>query len=333
MEYENLTGPEKAAIVILSLPQDAVGLFLGQLGDDEVRKALAAVSRMDEIPPRVQDRVMAEFQEAAAQGDHTIAGGRRRALEIIDTALDPERARTILEDLGKDEKRIDWTLRAYQPGFIADRIADEHPQTIALILSQIPADRGGAIIQHLPESSQPEVVVRLAHLETVTTDVISDLEEGVAELFDRRPVPSTRVGGAAAAASALNRVPKEEGATILEGVDTRDPEVAGAIRKRMLTFNDLESIDRRGFQSLLREISTEDLAVALKACSEEMKEKVFSNLSSRASDQIREEIDLLGPMKLTDVEQVQEQIVEVARRLEEEGRLSIEVGGSDEILV
>lgn len=333
MEFENLTGPEKAAVVILSLPQDSVNLFLAQLGDDEVRKALAAVSRMDEIPPRVQERVLAEFHDAAEKGDHTISGGRRRALEIIDNALDPDRARTILEDLGREEKRIDWTLRAYQPAFIADRIAGEHPQTIALVLSQLPADRGGSILRELPEALRAEVVVRLAHLETVTTDVIADLEEGVAELFDRRPVPSTRVGGTAAAASALNRVPKEDGAAILEGVDTRDPEVAGAIRKRMLTFNDLETIDRRGFQSLLREVSTEDLAVALKACSDEIKDKVFSNLSSRAADQIREEIDLLGPMKLSDVETVQEQIVEVARRLEEEGRLSIEVGGSDEVLV
>ena len=333
MEFENLTGPEKAAIVLLSLPQEAVGVFLGQLGDDEVRKALAAVSRMDEIPPRVQERVLGEFQEAARQGDHAIAGGRKRALEILDTALDPERAKTILADLGRDEKRIDWTLRAYQPAFIADRIASEHPQTIALIVSQLPADRGGAIIRELPEAARAEVVVRLAHLETVTTDVIALLEEGVAELFDRKPVPSTRVGGTAAAASALNRVPKDEGATILEGVDTRDPEIAGAIRKRMLTFNDLETIDRRGFQNLLREVATEDLAVALKAASEEMKEKVFGNLSSRAADQIREEIDLLGPMKLSDVETVQEQIVEAAQRLEEEGRLSIEVGGSDEVLV
>ncbi len=333
MEFETLTGPEKAAIVILSLPQDAVNAFLSHLADDEVRKALAAVARMDEVPPRVQERVLEEFHNAAEQGDHTITGGRSRALEIIDTALQPERAKTILEDLGREEKRVDWTLRAYQPAFIGERIAAEHPQTIALILSQIPADRGGIVIQGLPEELRPEVVVRLANLDTVTTDVIADLEEGVAELFDRRPVPSTRVGGAAAAASALNRVPKDSGAAILEGVDVRDPEVAGAIRKRMLTFNDLETIDRRGFQSLLREVSTEDLAVALKACSDEMKQKVFSNLSSRAADQIREEIDLLGPMKLGDVERVQEQVVDIARRLEEEGRLSIEVGGSDEILV
>lgn len=333
MEYENLTGPEKAAIVILSMPPNAVREFLDQLGDDEVHKALAAVARMDEIPPRVQERVLTEFRESADKGDHTISGGRRRALEIVKGALDPDRAQSILEHLGRDEKRIDWTLRVYQPGFVAERIASEHPQTIALLLSQLPADRGGAIIHELPEEIRSEVVLRLAHLDTVTTDVISDLEEGVAELFDRPPVASTRVGGPSAAATALNRVPKEDGAAILEGVDTRDPVVAGAIRKRMLTFNDLESVDRRGFQSLLREISTEDLAVALKASTEEMREKVFSNLSSRAADQIQEEIELLGPMRLADVEQIQEQIVEVARRLEEEGRLSIEIGGSDDVLV
>jgi len=177
------------------------------------------------------------------------------------------------------------------------------------------------------------VVLRIASLEAVANEVMSDVEVGVAELFERKNVATTRVGGTKAAANMLNRVPKEEGSNILEAVDVRDAEIALSIRKRMLTFNDLVNIDRRGFQSFLREISTEDLAVALKTASEEMKEKVFSNLSSRAVEQIKEEIDLLGPMKLADVEKVQEQVVEVARHLESEGRLSIDIGAGDDVLV
>ena len=302
MEYEALTGPEKVAIVILSMPSELVKEFLSQLGDDEVEKALAAVSRLDEIPPPVQEKVLKEFRETLGQHDYVISGGRKRALDLIEHGLDATRAASIRENLGRDEKRVDWTLRAYRPEFIAEQIREEHPQTIALVLSQLPADRGAKVIQELPEEVQPEVVLRVAGLDTVTTDV-------------------------------LNRVPKSDGTEILNGVDTRDPAIAGAIRKRMLTFNDLESIDRRGFQILLREVATEDLAVALKAGSDEMRDKVFANLSSRAADQIKEEIDLLGPMKLSDVEAVQEQIVDVARRLEEEGRLTIDVGSSDDVLV
>ena len=333
MDFEQLTGPEKAAILILSMPADNVTEFLAQLDDDEVERILSAVSRFDEVPPNVQDHVLEEFRDQLGSHEHKVSGGRKRALQLIEHALDEERGARILENFGKDEKRIDWTLRAFQPQFVADALADEHPQTIALILSQVPADRGGRIIEVMSEKLRPEVLLRLANLSTVTTDVISDLEEGVAELFARRVAPPTRVGGMQVAASVLNRVAKTEGITILEGVDNRDPDVAGQIRKRMLTFNDLSVIDRRGFQLLLREVSTEDLAVALKAGSDEMRDKVFENVSSRAADQIREEIDLLGPMKLSDVEQVQDQVVEVARRLEEEGHLSIDIGGSDDALV
>jgi flagellar motor switch protein FliG len=333
VDFEALTGPEKVAIVILSMPEDTVREFLGQLGDDEIEKALAAISRMDEIPSRVQEMVLQEFQDALGKGSDHIVGGRKTALALVENMLDPDRAGKIRENLGRDEKRIDWTLRAYQPAFIADRLWKEHPQTIALVLSQLPAERGARVIEALPEALRPEVVLRLANLEAVSTEVIADIELGVAELFQRRPVPTARVGGPKAAAQVLNRVRKDAGTTILEGVDVKDADTALSIRKRMLTFNDLAGIDRRGFQTFLREVSTEDLAVAMKTASEEMREKVFSNLSSRAADQIREEIELLGPMKLSDVEKVQEQIVEVARHLESEGRLTIEVGGGDDLLV
>jgi flagellar motor switch protein FliG len=334
MDYEALTGAEKVAIVVLSLPGEQVRSFLDQLEDDEVEKALAAVSRMEQIPSLTQQLVLQEFQETLGRAqEDAIRGGRKEALALVESSLDSDRAARILENLGRDEKRIDWTLRSYQSSFIAERIQEEHPQTIALMLSQIPADRGAAVLAALEPDLRSEVVLRLASLEAVSTGVISDLELGVAELFERRPSTTTRAGGASAAAGMLNRISKEDGALILEQVDEKDAATALSIRKRMLTFDDLVNLDRRGFQSFLREVATEDLAVALKTAAEEMKEKVFSNLSSRAAEQIKEEMELLGPMRLGDVEQVQEQIVETARRLEAEGRLSIELGGGDEILV
>lgn len=335
MEYETLSGAEKVAIVILSLPDEPVTDFLNQLDNDEVEKALAAVSRMDEVPDRVRQLVVQEFQDALGNvQNEALRGGRKRALSIVENSLEPERASRVLEHLGRDEKRIDWTLRAYHPNFIAERVGKEHPQVIALMLSQMPADRGAGVIGSLPEEVRPEVVLRLANLEPVTTDVIADLELGIAELFDRKPTPTARVGGAKSAASLLNRIQKDEGMAILSEVDLRDAATALSIRKRMLTFDDLINIDRRGFQAFLREVATEQLAVALKTASEEMRDMVFSNLSSRAVEQIQEEIDLLGPMKLSEVETVQEEIVEMARRLESEGRLTIEIGGGgDEVLV
>ena len=334
MDYETLSGSEKVAIVMLSLPEDQIRGFLGQLEDDEVEKALAAVSRMETIPNKTQQLVLQEFHETLGRAEEqAIRGGRKQALSLVNRALTADRADRMRENLGRDERRIDWTLRSYQPSFIADRIELEHPQTIALILSQIPAERGADVLGALDPELRSEVVLRLASLESVATEVIADLELGVAELFENRPSATTRAGGAAAAANMLNRIPKPDGAEILERVDEKDADTARSIRKRMLTFDDLIHLDRRGFQNFLREIAAEDLAVALKTASEEMQEKVFANLSSRAVDQIQEEMELLGPMRISDVEQVQEQIVETARRLEAEGQVTIELGGTNEILV
>ncbi len=334
MDYEQLSGIERSAVLVLSLPRDAVKRFLGRLEDGELERIMAAVSRLGEVPPKVQEQVLAEFREALEVREHAVSGGRSQAVELIQATLEEERSRQLLTRFGRDEKRIDWTLRAFEPRYIAETLVNEHPQTIALALAQLPSERGAAVIAHLPEEIRPDVVIRVAELDTVSNSMIGLLEEGIAELFGRAALSPTRVGGTEAAAKMLNRVPKSETSAILEGVDGRDPNVAGEIRKRMLTFNDLGSIDNRGFQTLLREVPTEDLVVALKTATAETRQKVFANVSSRAAQQIQEETELLPPMKLSEVEAVQSQIVEIARRLEEEGKLNIDSGGGgDDALV
>ena len=335
LQFEMLTGPERAAILMLAMGPDRVSELLAKMEDHEVERILASVSRFDEIAATILDRVLQEFIDAIGHHELNIHGGRERALAMISDTLEGTRAERLKEKLGRDEKRIDWTLRGYSAAFVADAVKDEHPQTIALILAQIPADRGAQIIKQLPDGVQSDVLLRIAGLDLVDSEVVYDLEEEIFRMFKRESSAPTPLGGTDAAAKILNGVPKAEGQTILEGVDTKDPDTAAEIRKRMLTFNDLSSIDKRGFQSLLREIPTEDLVIALKTASDEMKEKVFSNVSSRAADQIREESDLLPPMKISEIERIQLGIVDIARRLEEEGTLSIDAGGGgdDDVLV
>ena len=333
MEFERLTGSEKAGILLLSLPEDSVRDFLARLEDREVERVLSAVARFDTVPPEIQRLVLEEFRNTLGRQEVSVRGGYGRAREIASRALDDERASRVMDRLGQDEKRVDYTLRAYSPEFIAETLHDEHPQTIALVLSQLPAERGAAVIGALDEAFRSEVVVSLAELESVTTEIIAEVEEGVAELFARPQGAETRVGGADQAAKVLNRVAKDDGSAILEGLDERDPELAGRIRNRMLTFNDLVGVDDRGFQALLREIPTDELVVALKTASDAMKDKIFSNVSKRAADQIREEMDLAGPVRLSEVEEKQQAIVTTARKLEEEGKLSIEAGRSRDVLV
>jgi len=333
VEFERLTGSEKAAVLVLSLPEQEVKRVIEALDDNEVERILAAVARFDRVPPRVQNLVLAEFRENLGKRELTVHGGRDTAHALAHNVLESSRAGRILERLGREERRIEWTLRGYSPEFIAETLADEHPQTIALILSQVPAGRGAEVIAGLPEEMRADILLRLADLETVTTEVIAELEEGVIELIGRPSGAETRVGGPDIAANLLKRISKEDGASILDGLEDRAPELAGLIRNRMLTFNELVSLDNREFQSLLREIDTGKLALALKTATDEMREKVFGSLSKRAGDQLREELDLLGPMKLSEVEAVHQEIVEVARRLEGEGSIQIHAGGGDDVLV
>ncbi len=330
LQYELLSGVEKAAILMMALSSGRVRDLMQRLEDDEVERILASVARFDTVPSSTLEKVLLEFQEAIGKHEISIQGGREQAMALISGSIDDSRASRLMEKLGRDEKRIDWTLRDYTPEFIADQLSSEHPQTIALILAQLPAERGATIVAHLSDDVRPEVMLRVANLETVSSKVIHELEDEIATMFRRSVGAPTPLGGTEVAAKLLNGVPKADGQLILDKMDTRDPEIAADIRKQMLTFNDLESIDKRGFQALLREIPTEDLVIALKTASDEMKEKVFSNVSSRAADQIKEESDLLPPMRLSEIEQVQRQVVDVARRLEEEGVLSIDTGGGGE---
>ncbi len=334
LQYELLTGVEKAAILMMALSPSRVEELMAVLDDEEVERILASVSRFKIIPSSTLDRVLEEFQEAIGKHEVAIQGGREQAMRLISGGIGDDRASRLREKLGRDEKRIDWTLRDYSPEFIAQQLGQEHPQSIALILAQLPSERGAAVVSFVNDDVRAEVMLRVANLETVSSDVIHELEDEIATMFSRQVGAPTPLGGTEVAAKLLNGVSKAEGQLILDKMDSRDPEIAADIRKQMLTFNDLESIDKRGFQALLREVPTEDLVIALKTASDAMKEKVFSNVSSRAADQIKEESELLPPMRLSEIEQVQRQVVDLARRLEEEGVISIDTGGGgDDVLV
>ena len=334
LQYELLNGVEKAAILMMAMNPSRVQDLMSRLEDGEVERILASVSRFEVVPSSTLEKVLLEFQEAIGKHEISIQGGREQAMAMISGSIDDERATRLMEKLGRDEKRIDWTLREYTPEFIGEQLSAEHPQSIALILAQLPSERGASVVAFLTDDVRAEVMLRVANLDTVSSDVIHELEDEIATMFHRQVGSPMPLGGTEVAAKLLNGVPKADGQLILDKMDSRDPEIAADIRKQMLTFNDLESIDKRGFQALLREIPTEDLVIALKTASDEMKEKVFSNVSSRAADQIKEESELLPPMRLSEIEQIQRQIVDVARRLEEEGVVSIDAGGGgDDVLV
>lgn len=318
-----MTGVEKAAVLALALPPEASRELFARLDDEEVERVLAAVARFRDVPAEVRARVLEEYRRVLDRHRDALAGGPSCAAALARAALEPERAARVSRSLARDERRIDRTLAPFANGFVARTLAVEHPQTIALALSQLPRDRAASVMAELPEDVGAEVVIRLADLDVVPGEVLAELEAGIAELFDAGCGPASSVGGEQVAARILNRVPRSASAAILARVEDHAPAVATEIRRRMLRFEDLQRLGRQDFQTLLREIPIEDLVLALRGGSDEMREKVFENVSHRAAEQIREETELLGPAKRSEVEAVRSRIVEAARRLEEDGRIDL----------
>ncbi|CAG0990930.1 Flagellar motor switch protein FliG [Myxococcaceae bacterium] len=326
MEIQDLTGVEKAAVLALSLPEDAAKALLERLGDDEVARILDAVARLREVPGELRDQVLIEFRKALLAHRDSIVGGRSRAAILAARALGDARSAPLARRIGSDESRIDRRLSRFSAGFVARTLAGEHPQTLALIVAELPPERAAFVLGSLPESLAADVVLRIATLEDVPAEVLAELEDDVSSLFETGSGPPAAIGGVENAARALARVPRSAGNPILAEVDGRNPLLGEALRRRMFRFEELRRLDRRSFQLLLREISIEDLVMALSITGDAMREKVFENVSQRAAEQIRDELDLLGPASRSEAEAVQDRIVDVARRLDEEGRIDL---GSD----
>ncbi len=322
MELAELSGTEKAAVVLLSLPEDAARALLDRLAETEVEDVLAAVASLQAVTPELQAAVLAEFR-ARIEANDGIHGGTTRALELIDRVLPEDRAESLRAFYRRTEQPVAWVLHAHTPAFIARTIGGEDVQTIALILSQIPVSRGAAVMAALREEFRSPVVQRLASLEPVAAEVLNDVASGLEELFAERLRTATPARGVSAAAEVIAQMRKSEGDAILESLRSRDQQIADEIRRSMLTFDHLAQIDDRGFKKLLQNIPVEDLVVALKAASEAIREKVLSNLSNRARQSLLEEQEMMPPRRLSEVEEKQREIVDLARNLADQGEISL----------
>lgn len=331
MELTELSGTDKAAIVLLSLPEDAARGLLDRLTESELEEILAAVASLQTVTPEVQATVLAEFR-TRIEATGGICGGTTRVLDLIERALPEGRAESLSVFYRRHEQPVAWVLHPHTPAFIARTIGDEDVQTIALVLSQLPASRGAAVMAALPAASQAPVVRRLASLEPVAAEVLEDVASGLEELFADRLRTATTARGVSAAAEVIAQMRKSEGDAILESLRSRDEQIVDEIRRSMLTFDHLAQIDDRGFKKLLQNIPVEDLVVALKAASEAIRDKVLSNLSNRARQSLLEEQEMMPPRRLSEVEAKQREIVDLARDLADQGEISLGAN-ADEALV
>ena len=329
---DKISGPERAAIFMMSLGEQGAAEVLKHMGPREVHEIGSAMASLDNVPNEKVHAVLGSFAEMmqaqSAVGVDSVGYVRK----VLIGALGEDKARGLLDRIleGKSSKGLD-SLKWLDPRSVAEVIQNEHPQIIAIVLSSLDSDHAAEILMNIPESSRSDVLMRIATLDNVSPAALDELN-GVLEkqLTGNTNVQSTGVGGIATAASILNLVDGDAEAAITASITEKDAELAQEISDKMFVFENLLSVDNRGIQSILREIQSDTLIVALKGADDAMKDKIFSNMSSRAAEMMREDLDAKGPVRLKDVEEAQKAILETATRMAESGEISLGGKGDDE---
>ncbi len=333
MSAESLNNVKKAAIVLMCLGEDATAKIFQEFSDDEIRRVTKAMASIEHIPSDIKQKVLDSFVDA--QNDYAglfVKGSDFAKMALAKTESD--RAAALLDQFisGEESNPLE-TISMMQPRMVASLLEKEHPQTIALILSTQHVQHASDILACLPEEMQADVVYRIAKIEKVSPEVITGIEEALNKELGRSiGREQKQVGGINKVVDLLGHMQNNLDADILENIEETDIEMAEEIRKLMFTFENLISLDGRSLQMILREVNNDSLTMALKTASEEMREKIFANMSSRAADMIRDDLDAMGPVRLSEVEAMQQSIVKIAMKLEEEGKLVLNKAGGDEFV-
>ncbi len=332
---EEITGVQKAAILLIALGPDKSSNVFKHLKEDEIEQLTLEIANTRSVSPAMKDAVLDEFYEVCLAQQYIAEGGIGYAKELLEKALGAERAKDVIGKLTASlQVRPFEFVRKTDASQLLNFIQDEHPQTIALILSYLSSNQASAIISALAPDKQTDVAKRIAQMDRTSPDVIKEvekvLEQKLASLVNQ---DYTIVGGVDSIVDILNTVDRGTEKHIMESLEIEDPELADEIRKKMFVFEDILSLDDRSIQRVLREVDNNELAVALKGSNEEVQNLIFSNLSKRLATMIREDMDFMGPVRMKDVEEAQQKIVNIIRKLEDSAEIIISRGGGDEIVV
>ena len=330
-----ITGVQKAAILLIALGPDKSSNVFKHLKEDEIEQLTLEIANTRSVSPAMKDAVLDEFYEVCLAQQYIAEGGIGYAKDLLEKALGSERAKDVIGKLTASlQVRPFEFVRKTDASQLLNFIQDEHPQTIALILSYLSSNQASAIISALSPEKQTDVAKRIAQMDRTSPDVIKEvekvLEQKLASLVNQ---DYTIVGGVDSIVDILNTVDRGTEKHIMESLEIEDPELADEIRKKMFVFEDILSLDDRSIQRVLREVDNNELAVALKGSNEEVQNLIFSNLSKRLATMIREDMDFMGPVRMKDVEEAQQKIVNIIRKLEDSAEIIISRGGGDEIVV
>jgi len=334
LNYDDMNGLERSALLLNILGNNVTGQIFKKLKDNDVKRLVNAMGQVTKVPIPVVKQVLEDFYAELSE-EENILFGQAQGREFILQTLGEERAKTVLGQLSVVEgSRTLEALELVDSRTLSNFLISEHPQTTALILAHLDPDKKCDVLKRLPEHIQTEVVLRIANLDFISPSLIAQVDEVLKqELATLGSIDTQNLGGIQPIADMLNVMDKSSEQNIIARVEERDPQMAEEIRKLMFVFEDLVFIDDRGMQSLLKEVPNDKLVIALKTAPEEIKEKVFKNISKRAGDLLKDDMESLGPVRLSDVEGAQQEIVNVCKRLEGEGKVIISRGGDSDALV
>jgi flagellar motor switch protein FliG len=325
-----LSGYEKAAIFLSSLGEDTAAEVLKGLDVKDISKISLQMTRLKTVKREVIDNVLKEVSDSVSKGDLRV-GGEEFVKKMLNKGLGEDGASKIME-LASKEGPLE-SLRWVDAKTLVNFLVTEHPQTIALIICMLEPVQAAEVLQSLPEAIKSDVAMRIATTERIPEHAIAELKEVLQGQLDMGGSKGQKMGGSKTLAEILNQCDRSTEQNVLGKIEEQNNVLADSIRKLMFVFDDLVKVDERGIQQILKETSTEELSLALKTASEALKEKIFKNMSSRAAEILKEDMQTKGPVKVSDVEKAQQNIVKVARKLEAEGKLILAGRGGEEVVV
>jgi flagellar motor switch protein FliG len=330
-----LTGVRKAAILLLTLSQEEAAEVLKRLPPEAVEEVSREIASMGEIPQPSRKNVFKEFYQLALANSYVTEGGLEYAKALLTKSLSEEDAKRVIKQVTQQVQTTPFSfLQKAESENLLTFIQDEHPQTIALILAHLPPTKASEILVGLPGQKQVEVVKRIANMEQTNPEVIKEVERGLEHrLSDIVSQTFEKAGGVDTVAEMLNLADRSTEKGIMEGLEAEDPDLVEQIRRLMFVFEDILLVNDKGIQAVLKEIDNEVLALALKTASEDLKNKIFKNMSERAAKLIGEDMQYMGPVRVSDVEAAQQKIVDVVRRLEDAGEIVISGRGGEKEMV
>jgi flagellar motor switch protein FliG len=336
IKTEKLTGADKAALLLLSLGEGNAGEILKRLDDKEVQVLGQRISKLEVVPTKQLATILDEFHKMMEAPEALVVRGDQFFKNTISRTMDSKRQADLIESLDLDTSpEFFQKIKKLDARTLASYMRNEHPQTMALVLAHLERPQAGAVLAQFPENLQIEVVRRIANLDQVSPAIIEEIDNALRdEISLVEEVGGRVIGGAQSVAEILNQMERAVENSILKRLEEEDYEaLAEDIRRYMFTFEDLLGVEDRGVMALLKEVNTQELALALKAASDDLKEKFFQNMSTRAAEMLREELEIMGPARLRDVETAQQKIIQIAKRLEAEGQLVLAGKGSEDVFV